>query len=430
MHDRILPILSRLRRRTLAARTAEAAAVGGTAGGLVAASVMAAWVLAGRLLALASAVSAAPLLGGLAVAVWPGLALKLRLTSTLRWSVAAIMMVPGAIAAACIATGAFVHVPKNWLILAAPVAAAAAAVVALVRGPTLGGVAADVDARAALRERLSTAWELAEGGEESAFADAVQAQALSAAGRDLRGISFWNRSPATLGALGLAILASVLMLPWEPLQSPAALRQQRWQRLSAQAGQQLQQHLARLEAAGDLQLADTIRRLQQLTRRLRSATPTDARQWRGPVVDLEKLAESLRRAVRSGRLEPRAAEQIAQLIRTLEQTTVEIAEGMGEDPGEIAAGAGAGKVPQPSTRPRPTAPGYTTVYHPSYADLAPATTASAPAIAHEAPPVSPAQVPYDQAWLEARRRAAATLGRGQVPARYRQLVRDYFATEQ
>lgn len=436
MRDHILTILRRLRRRMLAARAAEAAAAGGTVGGLTCAFVMAAWILAERFPATAAVLCAAPLLTGLVVAGWRRASLKFRLDAAMRWYLAGMTVGIGAAAMASVITGACVHLPKNWLFVMVPAAAAAAAVVAVARGASAAAVAAHVDERAALRERLSTAWELTQAGAESPFARAVRDQALAAASqRDLRSVSFWRRTPATLGALGLAVMAAALMLPWEPLRSPALLRQQRWQQVSAQAGRLLQHQLAKLELqqVGGGEIAAAVRRLQVLTRRLRSAEAADAGQWRGPVVDLAELAKALRGALQAGRLDPPTAEQVLQLIQTLQQVAAEIAEGMGESDSEYAAADAGESTQHPSTAPsQPALAGYATVYHPSYADLArPPTTHAASADGGE-PKTAPAasgQVPYDQAWAAARRRAAEALSRQAVPAEYRQLVRDFFATD-
>lgn len=414
----------------LAVRAAEAAAVGGTAGGLACAFVMAAWILAGRFVAAAAGLSAAPLSAGVVLAALPAAARKLRLTPTLRWTVAALMAAAGAGATAAVLTGAFVHLPKNWLVLIIPAAAAATALVALLRGAPLSAVAASADRRALLQERLRTAWELTASQDESTFARAVRQQALARADEPhLRGVSFWTRTPATLGALGLAILAAALMLPWRPLQSPAALARQRWRQVRADAGQVLSQQLAMLaggRAAESAQVASAIRRLRAIAGRLGSAEVADARDWRGPVVDLAELAESLRRAIRSGQLDPAAAELADELIRTIDHVAEKIARGMGQTL-PLAAGEPA---PTPATRPaRRAVSGYATVYHGGYGQPPPTTAAAPPTPASPATVPAPPQVPYEQAWAAARRRAAAALSRRDVPAPYRQLVRDFFAAD-
>ncbi len=417
----------------LAARAAEAAAIGATAGGLAAAALMGAWILAGRHPLAAVCLCAAPPLGGLAATLHAKAAARLRLDPALRWFLAALTVLAGGSAAAAVLAGAFSYLPKNWLILLVPVAAAAAASVALVRGASLRQVAASADRRAGLRERLSTAWEVAEAKADSAFARAVQQQALATVQRpDLRKLSFWKRTRATSAALGLALLAAALMLPWEPLASPAAIAQQHWQQASRQAGQLLQQQLAGLDPqrlSQDPQLAAALAKLQDIATLLRAPEAGQAAHWRGQVIDLEELATSLRRAVASGRLEPQAAGQLRQLIQTLEAAAAEIAEGMGQTAPQYAHGPGQADTEGTSLPSPQPAGGYATVYNPSYAELT--STASAPTPG-EAPPVAPAapvQMPYEQAWDAARRRAAEALRAQAVPARYRQLVRDYFSSD-
>jgi len=433
--DQVLTILSRLRRRIVALRTAEAAAFGATVAALVCVFVMAGWVLAGRYALAAAAVCAVPLLGGLAVAASRRLRGRLAAEALLRWYGAALPAGIGAAAVACTLTGAYARLPKNAIILLIPASAAVAAALTLLRRPSLRAVAASVDQTARLRERLSTAWELSEAGDDSAFSQAVRSQAEAAAGpRDLRRVSFWQRTSATVAALGLSIVAAALMLPWQPLRPPDAALEQRWQQVGGRAGASLQEQLAALEREGiadRAEIAPTIARLRELAGRLRSARPTDARQWSGQVVELEQLTRAVRRAVDSGQLEPAAARRLAELTDALDQLAAEIAEDMGGQV-EYAASADSQAPPPPQPSSRPAVPGYATVYNPDYAALArPATTDTAPgADADEQPAIAAVrQVPFEQAWAAARRRAAEAISRRDVPAEYRQLVADFFAAE-
>ena len=229
MHERVVTILRRFRRRVLAARAAEAAAVGGAGGALVAAVLMAARILARVYPYLTAGLCAAPLVGGIVLAAWPRARRSLGPKPLLQWYVIALLAVCGAAGLACAVSGALLAVPKNWLLLIAPAGGALAAAAVLVRGASTQAVAMLVDRRAGLREKLSTAWELQQVGGQSPFARAVQDQAAAAAGDDgLARLRFWDRTPATLGALGLALAAAALMLPWSELESPAARRRRHW----------------------------------------------------------------------------------------------------------------------------------------------------------------------------------------------------------
>jgi hypothetical protein len=431
VRDHVLTILSGLRRRMLAVRAAEAAAVGGVAGGLTCAFVMAARIVAARQAAAAGALCAVPLLAGAALLAFRRTRARLELPSPLRWYAAGLPAAVGAAGVASVLTGAFVRVPKNWLFGLVPAGAALAAILVLIRGATMRAVAASVDRRARLRERLSTACELAESVEDAAFARAVRDQALAAAGRrDLRRVSFWSRTPATLGALGLAVAAAALMLPWEPLEPPEAVLGRRWQQVSAQAGKLLQQPLEMLDVqriTGNANVATAVRQLRELAERLRSGEPTDAKRWRGEVVELQELAAALRQAVKTGQLDADAAAQISQLIQTLDQVADEITGGMaGAAPGPARVEDTAA-AQTPPRQPSEAAPvGYATVYNPGYSNLISPATDTAPA-AHGAERPTLAQVPYDQAWAAAQRRAAEALSSQDVPGEYRQLIRDFFA---
>ena len=235
----------------LAARAAEAAAVGGIAGGLTAAALMAARILLGRYPAGAVALCALPLVAGLIVAASRRSRAALHAQSPVAWAAAAVLLGCGAGGLAAALAGLFEHVPKNWLFLILPAGSLLPAVVAVASAAPLGRVAMDVDRRADLGERLSTAWELLAREDDAPFAAAVQGQAIDQlARRDLKHVRFWNRTRATIGALGLAALGACLMLPWAPLETPEAARARRWQAVSRRAGESLTQPLAVLGGPG------------------------------------------------------------------------------------------------------------------------------------------------------------------------------------
>lgn len=426
MRERILAILTRQRRRLLAARAAEAAAVGGVAGGLTAAALMAARILLGRYPAGAAALCALPLVAGLIVAASRRARAALHAQPPVAWSAALVLLGCGAGGIAAALAGLLQHVPKNWLFLILPAGSLLPAVVAVASAASLGRVAMDVDRRADLGERLSTAWELLAREDDAPFAAAVQDQAIDQlARRDLKRVRFWNRTRATVGALGLAVLAGCLMLPWAPLETPEAARARHWQTVSRRAGESLTQPLAVLAgsiAAADGKLAGQVRRLEDLARLLRQGRAEHAAQWEGRVVDLDKLATELRRASQSEDTPPAVKRQLAELIEAVERASARIAAAMAEE----APARGQGELAEPGSRPAmPATPAaWAAVYHPGYV------SATGPASTGPAPGLVERPLPFDEAWAAARRRAAESLRGEGVPAEYRRLVRDFFAVEQ
>jgi len=437
MDDRILTILSRLRRKLLAVRSAEAAAVGGTAGGLIAVPLMAGWILAGRHPAAAVGLSALPLLGGVALAASGRPGRRCVPEPPLRRLVAILATLLGAAAAAAILTGAFQRVPKNALLLIVPASGLLAAGVVACARPSLRTVAATADQRAGLRERLRTACELAEARDDSTFARAVRDQALTAENRgELAHLPFWRRGRPTAAALTLALLAAGLMLPWRPLESPEAARRRQWRQAAPQAGEALLERLASL-AAGDLAdragIAAEVRRLRELAEQLASARADRAHRWHEHVLDLEEVIRSLRRVARSDRLDAAEAAELARLIEALERVADDVAEAMAgsggadlarvRDDGEPARRAG-------TSQRQAALPGYASVYHPGYRRWAePATTVASSRPAPPPDASAPEAIPYDQAWAAARRRAEQALDRQAIPRQYRQLVRDFFSAD-
>ncbi len=433
MADQVLTILKRLRRRLVATRALEDAAAGAVVGGFAAAAVMAGCILAGRYRVASAVLCALPLVGGAILAAWPGLAGRLGCVGPLRWVLAGVLLGGGGAG-----TGAALAAPavKNWLVLIAPVAAGLAAVVRVLRGASLQSVAVRVDLAAATAERLSTALELRASQAETAFARAVGEQAARLAESDrLRRLRFATGWRRRLGGAGLALAACVLMLPWEPLQPAEASLARRWEQGARQAGEILRQpmaatEIARLAASGRLRAA--LERLADLSVALRAARPEDAARWKGKVVELEQVAAALRRALASETMDARTRARLERLLLAVEAAGLRIAEAMGEPTSMqralLAGGEGPAYEPGRHLRMPESAPaGWTSVYNPRYAELASAPFTTGPARAM--PGVSTAEVPYDEAWANARRRAARDLARRTVPARYRDLVRRYFAAK-
>lgn len=427
MADQIVAILNRFRRRLVLVRVAEAAGVAAAGGGLTASGLMGAWVLAGRYPLAAAGLCAAVLGAGVAVSVWRRVRTGLHPEPLVQWIVALVPAVAGAAGGGCVLAGVTAAVAKNSLAMIVPGAAALAVAAVLWRAASLASVAASVDARAGLRERLRTALETPADETDESFAVAVRAQAVQAASHpDVRAVRFWTRSRATIGAVGLALAATALMLPWEPLLSPAAAETRRWRQVGSQAGRSLEEALAALvdpAAGGDAEIASHVGRLEQLASALQSARPVRGGAWRETALDLDRVTAALRRAVASGRLDAATAEKMTRLADALERIGAEIALKMG---GEDVARANDGAVPPPPPAPTTGPAGWTTVYDPRYATLATMPATGAATVPMGAAPVVGQS--FDAAWADAQARANRALDRGNVPAEYRQLVRDFFAT--
>ena len=442
MTDRILSILGGFRRRLVIVRAVEASAVGGTAGALSAAALMGGWTLAGRFALAAVLLCALPLAAGMVLAVSRRLRNGLHSERLIKWFVIILLTACGFAGFLCVLTGMYVNLSKNWLFLIFPAGALLAFVITLTRGAVLRHVAVLVDRRADLRERLSTALEIIESGESEAglpFARAVHEQAIAAADEPRLGrVGFWNQTRATGGAFGLAMVAAVLMLAVEPLESPLAAQQRRWRSVSSQAGENILKQIEAMNAlatADDSAIAEQIHRLEKLADSLRAAEPADAKQWHGKVVELEEITEALREAVRSDKVDANTAERIGRLINSLERVAAGIAEGMGDNEYARAGDGRLGRAVADHFVERvPPLFGGTTLHSvPAYAPLTvynPLQTPPVTTATNDTPPDTiNVQIPYDRAWADARRRAAEAMDKGTVPAEYRRLVRDFFDTD-
>jgi len=219
--------------------------------------------------------------------------------------------------------------------------------------------------------------------------------------------------------------------------SPADVLARQWRQVGPQAGQVLQEELQairELPAAKGEELSAQLRRLEALVKLLRRARPEDARRWQGRVLELEEVARALRRVLGAGEVDARTRRRIERLLHAIDQAAGDLAAAMGgagpAGPGSPGGGMEPGKV-QPASPAQAAPPGYASVYHPQYPELVkPGTTAPA----HEvgtgltvAPPGP--RSPLRTEWSAARARAARALRAGEVPAKYRQLIRDFFATE-
>ena len=420
MREGLVAILTRQRRRMVAVRAAEAFAVGGVASALAAAAIMAGRIVVGRYPLAAGALCSLPLLGGMALAASRRARAGVHAQAPVAWAIAVTMIICGGAAAAATVTSTLILLPKNWCVLVVPFGALPPVVLALAFAARLQTVARDVDGRAGLSERLTTAWELASSEGDSAFAAAVEAQAIEHTSRRLGGVRYWTRTRATIGALGLAVLTVALMLPWESLETPQAARDRRWRAASARAADALLGPLATLAdsiVADRPALAEDVRRLEGLARLLADGRPELAADWQGRVVDLDNLAASLREAMQSEDLTPAARERIMALLSAIEQASADIVASMGPEAPDRHAARAPSETARPAEAVGPT--GWVSVYDPRYA----ATTA--PSVDTSSQPA----LPFDQAWANARRRAAESLRADGIPAKYRPLIRDFFAVE-
>ena len=430
VRERIVTILRRQRRRLVAIRAAEAAAVGGIAGSLAAAGIMGGRILAGRYPLGAILPCVLVTLAGVIVAASRRGRLALHPVGTVGWSVGVLLIVSGAGATAAAAAGVLAAVPTSGLALLAGAFLIAPVVVSVAAGAPLVAVALDIDRRARLRERLSTAWQINQDHTHEPFADAVQAQALARIDRgELADVRFWSRTRKTAGALALSVLAAALMLLWTPLETPEAVRARRYGSASRRAAASIAQPLAALGgpiAEADADLAGQVRRLEELVGLLRQGLPERAVEWRGQVIELDELAAALREAARSGELDPTVRQRLAELADAVEHAADTIAAAMAESAdAELATDAPA-TVPADLTSPEPV--GWVNVFDVRY-ELATRPSAPYPPRTEPSEIRIAADVPFDEAWAAARGRAAESLRRQAVPAEYRQLVRDFFAVE-
>ena len=426
MPERIASILKRCRRRLVTVRAAEAAALAAIVAAPAAAALMAARILLGQYPAAAAGLVALPMAAGGVMAAWPA-GRKALGGPRMQWALTALLLGLGAAGAAALAAGALAQAPKDAIVLIVPACSLAGAVAVAVRGTPMSHVAMGLDRKAQLAERLSTAWELRDRSGDTPFIRAVHDQAAAAiAGGRLAGVRFWTRTRATLAALALALVPAAVLLPWAPLESPAALRHGQWRQVAPQAGEAIAAEIqaALAGAATPAELAGTLERMEALARALESGDAAEAEHWEGTVIELEDLAQAIRRFLREGDADPATRQRLGRLLRVLEQAAVDIAAGMG----------GAGAVPRPIDpetvklpAPHEGSPaGWATVYDPLYEGrVDPAAGGDDPS-APEAPPVH--QAPYDRQWMLARARAARAIDDRQVPWEYRELVEEFFST--
>lgn len=417
MSEELLSILRSCRRKLLASRSAESAAITVTASAVFAAVVELAWASAhwrtwAGLLLCAGAAVGAPALACLA------LRQKGRRVLSPAWPAVASGVALAALGAWAIEAGWFLYLPKAavagvGVVLGAVLGAGGA----LARGVTLRQAAAWLDAKGGLRERLSTAAEwLTSETPAPDSARAVYAQALKAVqDRRPQEAPLWSRTPAVLAALGLALAACLAAAMLPDFGSGAA------------AGDihQFSQSVAAMTPAQRAELADAFRRAAE-------------RAANDPAV-----AEQLRQAALT--VEVKDAAELERLLKKLQEAGYVP---LGPVPAPLLAAAGltpkatpttgesqgVTKTPEPipSTRTanvsdsNAASGGYVRVYDPLYRPTAVAPAADGNSATVSSRPMAP----FSEAWARARARASAAAAGGTVPPAYRRLVRDFFAADE
>jgi len=436
----VLAVLRGAARRLLLVRAAEAAAVGAVAAGLAVTAAQAG-LLAGRVHpALGAAIALLPILAGAAVLRWPALRRAAQFDRREAWTVAATACGVAVIGALAVLAGR--AVPQGRLLLPVvlvPLGALVAAAGAALRGVTLAQAALYHDIRFGLAERLTTAAELAaapacgvqgpgrgsDGGPDVQVARWVFGQAVAAAERaELPRRGLWRRTRATAGAIVLAAsLCTVLAL----ISPPGSAR------ASADSFDDIRDRVRMLNPKEKRQLVEALQRLaEQVARdpalrlRLLAAAAAAAKDQQ-----LDSRLAELQNAVADA--DDAQAAAIARAILRAVGLPAGPDEGGGGPGGASAAQlAGNGKAVPPAptidpntldaNAPEKPLPARTLVYSPAYAAVA---DANAPAAPPGAAPV-PQFVSFDDAWSQARARAAESLRANTIPPEYRDIVRRFF----
>ncbi len=423
MQREVVSVLQDAAKRLVCVRALESAAICAAATGFCAASLEVAWTVAGTHPPVAAAVCFLPSV--VAIVFWVSRTgrRKLRIDRTTGAALSAVCAATGLLGCGLVLSGYFGEFPKGALPgVLLPLGAILGAGMTWARGVSLLDVAALLDRRGALRERLTTAAELAASSNpDSPVARSVYGQALEAyRSRDIDSAPIWERTRTTPAVLGIVVLlcTSLAFLPSPP-------------------GNEYASEAARMAAA------------------IEAARPVDRR----------KIADRLRKAARSAADDPersrrlteaarateiRDRERLREILRQLGEARVDlsslipseltgVADARGEREESEAAGApGEDEVPRNGSEDRTgaqrfadSAPtdrlaGLVSVYDPEYART---TIDPAPEEAIRVREADGKYVSYTDAWSAARERAAGSLTTGAIPFEYRQLVRDYFRTE-
>jgi len=417
MREEVLDILRTAARKLATVRSAEAAAVTATTAGACAAVAQVAWLIAWPRPLAATLLCLLPAAAGAALLARRALGRALGLSRRTAAVVAVICLAIAAMTAAMVLTGRHLDVPQWALPLALiPAGAIVGAAATWIAGVSIRRAAVYLDQRGRFGERLSTAAELAESDQrDQPYAHCVYAQARDAIRRaEPAQLAMWRRGRPTVGALGLVVLLCGVLCFVRPA-GPA-------------------EFVGRLQAAADQLKTMSASRRARLAEALREAArelPDD------PVLTEQLLAGA--KAVEVG-----DDESLRRAAAAMEQRLREAGRGVSGPAAEkLLAAAGAGRDERPardngSPRRAPrTAPARSRVpetirgetvrvYHPDYAKLVGPDGAIGTGAGAED---SAAFLDRDRAWTLARERAAGALAEGQVPTRYRGLVRAFFDTD-
>ena len=292
-----------------------------------------------------------------------------------------------------------------------PLAALGGAVMALRRlrgGPA--AVALEMDLRFALRERHSTAVELLAAGETgSPRAELVCRQALAAAAEaGLPGRPMWRRTRRLPAAMGLSLLMCLATLalacgldrarPEQPPQSGAMPATTPGPR--------------RLSAEQERQLMAALRQVAQQAREPAVAAAAVRAEQAAKTGEILDLSQALALLAEHG-LELRPLARMPGMDRTARNSTLPAV-----TPAPAGHRPGGGSPLMAATAPLEQP--YVRVLNPDYRATSPTTGPGESA-------ASSGAAPWAEAWARARSAAAEAIASGQVPAKHRSLVREFFA---
>jgi hypothetical protein len=405
--------------KLLRVRAAEAAAVCATAAALAAAAVQSAWAVAYAAPTAAAGICLLPAALGIWIALSPGAGRALRLGRLLRVLAGGVCVAAGAGGAAAVAGGWHVQVSKAVVpLILLPVGAILGALGALLRRPTPRDAAVLLDRRGGLRERLSTAVELASSADADApVARFVYAQALAGlrARRPQRG-PMWRRSRATAAALGLSLVlcAALAFVPTVGLRGEGDVIGRLAGSLDALSPAQKQALAEALRAAA--RDADDEQTAQKHVEAARMVELGDAEQLRKLLGELKRAGLKIEKVVPGDVLaaagigaggEPGAGGRAALA-----------AKGTGWPPSPNGSGPprDASQAPEPNVR----------VYDPLYEELVKPGTAPAKGPGGGG---QEGMVGFDDARAAHRARAASALTSDAIPPKYRPIVRDFFLAD-
>ncbi|MCD6378019.1 MAG: hypothetical protein J7L99_04110 [Planctomycetes bacterium] len=434
----IIAILERFRRRIALCRAIESATVVSIAGAVEAFLLLTAWTLAGRFVPLAAIVVGLSFIPAMVLIVSKSLRSKVYRTNSIQVLTILILLGGGVFGLIEILTGRFSGISREALLLIIPVVGLIGFLSIILNPPSMAEVALWVDKRANLKERLITVLEAIRRDQDSLFSRAVFEQALNGLRekqKTIRNADYWSKTRATIGAAVIGISVAVSMLLITPLGIPS--RKDNLLEISSRVGRMLRQSLD-ATGASNLesypQLAEKIRRLEQIAQSFQSVSAIDAKHLQGKVEELDEITRSLRKAIEGGKLDADTIARLKTLISAIEQGKVRLIAQMsrshlarGEDErfstGRISKISPSELIPIRPSQPAEREP--VMVYNPRYPAYAKPATSSKSVKESKIQ----AEITFNQAWLAARRRADEIVSAGAIPMRYRQLIRRFFQIE-